>query len=71
MRFHWGTPDPVERVFGIVIAVAFFVMMALALLGPDKILGMSKIMLVLVLFFGIFGLFLGLRVVRWFRKRDE
>lgn len=70
MRFNWN-PDPVERVFAIVIAGAIMGAMAVFLWGPDKILGMPRENLGMLLFFGAFGAGLGLRVVMWFRKRNE
>jgi H+/Cl- antiporter ClcA len=70
MGFQWN-PDPVERVFGIVIAGAIIAVFVLGFFGPDQILGLTRENLILLLFLGAFGAVLGLRVVRWYRKRDE
>ncbi len=70
MRFDWN-PDPVERVFAIVMAGAIIVVVVLSFCGPGEILGMTRINFILLLVFGIFGTALGLRVVSWFRNRDK
>ncbi len=67
MRFEWN-PDPVERVFGIVIAGALILGIAL-FFGPCEILGKTRDNLIMLLFFGAFGTTLGLLVVGWFRNR--
>ena len=70
MRFEWN-PDPVERVFGIVMAGSIIAVFVLGFLGQSEILGMTREYLMLILFIGGFGVGLGLWVVRWFRKRDK
>jgi hypothetical protein len=70
MRFDW-IPDPVERVFGIVIAGAIIVVFVLGFFGPDEILGMTRENWMLILFLGGFGVGLGWRVVKWFRKNRD
>lgn len=70
MRFEWN-PDPVERVFGIVMAGGMIVVFILTFFGPDEILGMTRIGFIALLVIGVFGTAFGLQVVRWFRKRDE
>ena len=70
MRFDWN-PDPVERVFGIVMAGGMIVVFVLTFFGPGEILGRTRIYYIVVLVIGIYGIALGLQVVRWFRKRDE
>ena len=70
MRFEWN-PDPVERVFGIVMAGAIIAVFVVGFIGPNEILGMTRENFMLILFFGGFGAGLGLWVVRWFRKRDK
>ena len=70
MRFDWN-PDPVERVFAIVMAGAIIVVVVLSFCGPGEILGMTRINFIMLLVFGCFGATLGLLVVMWFRKRGE
>ncbi len=70
MRFDWN-PDPVERVFAIVMAGAIIVVVVLSFCGPGEILGMTRINFIMVLVVGIFAAALGMQVVIWFRNRDK
>lgn len=70
MRFEWN-PDPVEGVFGIVMTGGIIVVFILTYFGPGEILGMTRPNFIILLIVGVFGTALGLRVVRWFRRRDE
>jgi hypothetical protein len=67
-EFNWR--DPVERVFGIVVVGAAITFVVLIFYDPGEILGMSRGYLLGTIFWGIVGTYLGLYVVRWFRKRD-
>ncbi len=70
MRFE-RNPDPVERVFAIVMYVGFVVVLVLKSCGPDEILGITRIGLITLLIIGVFGIALVFQVVNWFRKRDK
>ena len=65
---NWA--DPVERVFGIVAVGAAITFVVLIFYDLGEILGMTRIYLQCVVFWGIFGTYLGLYIVRWFRNRD-
>lgn len=70
MRFSWGSPDPVERVFGIIIVGAIIVGIAIFFCGPSEIFGIRRDNLIMFFFLGGFGTALGLFAMRWLRKRD-